>query len=131
MAKRINLEKFGISAHRRDELVSFTLQYPEWQARLRELRAVKALRNEGDAVQGGQIGNPTEAVAMQTTQYVGKVDAVERSVLKAVGKNESLYAALLRAVTQGLSYEAAQFPGGRALYYSLCAAYYVNLDRLT
>lgn len=127
--RRINLEKYGISAHRRDELVSFTLQYPEWQARLRELRGLSAVRTDSEAVQGGSPGNPTESVALRTVQYVGKVETVERAVRRTIGKDEGLYAPLLRAVTQGLTYDAADVPVGRGLYYTLCAAYYVNLDK--
>lgn len=127
--RRINLEKYGISAHRRDELVSFTLQYPEWQARLRELRGLSAVRTDSEAVQGGSPGNPTESVALRTVQYVGKVETVERAVRKAVGKDEHLFRPLLHAITSGASYESADVPIGRALYYNLVAAVYVNLDK--
>lgn len=127
--RRINLEKYGISAHRRDEQLSFTLQYPEWQARLRELRGLSAVRTDSEAVQGGSPGNPTESAALRTVQYVGKVETVERAVRRTIGKDEGLYVPLLRAVTQGLTYEAANVPVGQKLFYTLLAAYYVNLDR--
>lgn len=127
--RRISLERYGISAHRRDELVSFTMQYPEWQAKLRELRSLSAVRTDSEAVQGGSPRNPTESIAMRTVQYIGKVETVERAVKKAVGRDEWMYEPLLYAVTHGLTYEAASVPVGRGLYYTLCAAYYVNLDK--
>ena len=129
MAKRrMNLEKYGISANRRDELVAFTLQYPEWQAALRDLRSLTAVRTDAEAVQGGMPGNPTERTAIRTLEYISKVESVERAVRKAAAGNAGLYEPLLRTVTQGLSYEAAGLPVNRQLFYALVGAYYVNLN---
>ena len=45
-------------------------------------------------------------------------------------QEKALYESLLYTVTHGISHEAATMPVGRRLFFDLCAAYYVNLDRL-
>lgn len=123
MAKRrLNLERFGISAHRRNELEAFTLQYPEWQARL------CSSTNRRNAATHGEAASPNGGNAAEALRRNMKL--VEYAVLETVGRDTALYEPLLHTVTHGISSEAANMPVGRRLFFDLCAAYYVNLDRL-
>ena len=120
MAKRrLNLERFGISARRRNELEAFSLQYPEWQA---QLCAGANKRNAGEAAFSNGVDT---AEALRRKKML-----VEYAVFETVGRDAALYESLLYTVTHGISHEAATMPVGRRLFFDLCAAYYVNLDRL-
>lgn len=124
MAKRkLNLERYGISAHRRKELEAFTLQYPEWKERL-----CMGARKRNSATHGEAVcsDNGTDTASL----YGRKAALVEYAVLETVGRDIALYEPLLFTVTRGLPHEAANMPVGRKLFFDLCAAYYVNLDRI-
>lgn len=121
MAKRrLNLERFGISANRRNELIAFTLQYPEWKERL-----CLDARKHNSATESSETGSDNTI-----SLYRQKAALVEYAVLETVGRDVALYEPLLYTVTHGISHEAANMPVGRQLFFDLCAAYYVNLDRL-
>lgn len=120
MAKReIDLKKYGISDFRRDELTAYTRQYPELERKCTKLRWETENGKAKAKVEDGTFRDYVKANA--------KMLRVEWAAQIAGG--EEFSKDLLRAVTQGLTYEQSGATIGRALFYQMKAAYYVNLDR--
>lgn len=127
--RRLNLEKYGISQQRYAEMRAFCLQYPEWKERLRDIHTLSGVATDGEAVQGGKTGQPTESKAIQALQYAQKMDAVERALKQAVGDEANLYAPMLASLTRKIPYENLNIPIGRMTYFQYRTAFFVNLDK--
>lgn len=127
--RRLNLQRYGISENRYDELKAFCRQYPEWQQKIREARELSGIaQNEG--ISSGKVGNQTEQAALRALKYMDKVDAVHRAMRAAVGNNEVLFVPMLRSVTEGVRYENLNIAMSRTSYFEMRTAFFVNLDKL-
>lgn len=127
--RRLNLERYGISQERYNELRAFCLQYPEWQAKLCDIHSLSGVSTDGEAVQGGKTGQPTESKALQALRYTEKMNAVERALKQAVGDETNLYAPMLASITRKIRYENLNIPIGRMAYFQYRTAFFVNLDK--
>lgn len=128
--RRLNLEKYGISQQRYAEMRAFCLQYPEWQAALRDIRNITAVNTSNEAVQSGSVGNPTESAAIRALQYSKKIDAVERALKTVVGDEKNIYEPMLHSLTNRVKYENLDIPIGRQAFFQYRTAFFVNLDKI-
>lgn len=128
--RRLNLEKYGISQQRYAEMRAFCLQYPEWQAALRDIRNITAVNTSNEAVQSGSVGNTTESAAIRALQYSKKIDAVERALKTVVGDEKNIYEPMLRSLTHGIRYDNLDIPVSRDTYFQYRTAFFVNLDKV-
>ena len=126
----LKLERYGISKQRYSELRAFCLQYPERQTALKDIRSLSGVATDGEAVQGGKIGNPTESAALRAAQYTEKMRIVEKALSQTVGEDKNIYAPLLLSFTRGIRYENLNIPISRATYFDYRKAFFVNLDKL-
>lgn len=127
--RRLNLERYGVSRQRYNELRAFCLQYPEWQAKLRDIHSLSGVSTDGEAVQGGKTGQPTESKALQSLRYIEKMNAVERALKQAVGDETNLYAPMLASLTRKIRYENLNIPISKQTYFNFRTAFFVNLDK--
>lgn len=127
--RRLNLERYGVSQQRYNELRAICLQYPEWQAKLRDIHSLSGVSTDREAVQGGKIGQPTESKALQAIRYTEKMNAVERALKQAVGDETNLYAPMLASLTRKVRYENLNIPLGRRSFFEYRTAFFVNLDK--
>lgn len=75
----IRLEKYGISKERRNELLGFCRQYPEWKKKIADCLTVSGVkysnvpRSKTNAIQ-----HPTEDAAIKISRYQKNCDLIER-----------------------------------------------------
>lgn len=127
--RRLNLERYGVSQQRYNELRAFCLQYPEWQVKLRDIHSLSGVSTDSEAVQGGKTGQPTESKALQALRYTEKIRAVERALKQAVGDEQHIYNPLLNNLTRGTKYEYLSIPISKKNFYMYRTAFFVNLDK--
>ena len=126
--RTLNLERFGISKNRYREMKAFCLQYPEWKEKLSCLQDLKGMAN-GEAVQSGTLGNPTEAAALACMEYSERIGYVESSLEMATGSDRIMYNALLKNITKNMSFEQISPPVSRTVFFEIRTAFFVNLNR--
>lgn len=126
----LKLERYGISKYRYNELRAFCLQYPEWQAALKDIRSLSGVATDGEAVQGGTVGHPTESAALRSIRYTEKMRVVEQALKQTVGEDKNIYYPLLQSFTRGIRYENLNIPISRPTYFNFRTAFFVNLDKL-
>lgn len=127
--RRLNLERYGVSQQRYNELRAFCLQYHEWQAKLRDIHSISGVSTDSEAVQGGKTGQQTESKALQALRYTEKMNAVERALKRAVGDETNLYAPMLASLTRKIRYENLNIPISKQTYFNFRTAFFVNLDK--
>ena len=111
--RNVNLNKYGISKHRVDELKGYCLQYTEWRDKLRyEVDAVKSQEITGMPFSGG-ITNSTMNLAIQRDILFQKCQSVEQTIIQTIttlkkgntdcllynGDYKDLYDHILKSVT--------------------------------
>lgn len=128
--RRLNLEKYGITQRRYEEMRAFCLQYPEWQEKLKDIRSLRGVSTDREVVQSGMVGNPTEKAALSSMIYTQKIEAVERALKTVVGDEQGIYEPMLLNITRGVRYENINIPISRKNFFMYRTAFFVNLDKI-
>lgn len=107
--------KYWIPKHRYYELKHYCLQYPRWWKLYNSLEIKMA---EHSGIRAGELGNPTEKLALIRAECKKAMELVERCASEAFPE---LGKALLLGVTEGWSYDIlqarVQLPCSKDMYY--------------
>lgn len=122
----IKLDEYGISRARYYELLSFCRQYEEKKEKLRALRGLSAVQNDG-MPHGHDPGDPTGKKALRALQLRDDIEIVEKCVEACVV--EAAREALLANVTRGTAPEMYSIPYSRRQFYELRRRFFFLLDQ--
>ena len=146
--RNINLKKYGISAHRFEELKGYCLQYNEWRDTLKyDSNPVKGQQITGMPFVGG-ISDSTGNLAIRREMLFQKCQYVEQTMIQTIttlkkgntskllydGDYQDIYDHLMKSVTmKDMNYtyldEVMNIPIGRDAYYLFRRYFYFLLDR--
>lgn len=110
----------------------YALRYKEWKAEWELVTdTVRAIEYDGDIVQGGGAGNPTEQLAIRREELTHKIRIIEETA-EETDPEMSKY--ILLAVTdEDMTFDKLKrisgIPCGKDLYYHLRRKYYYLLAK--
>lgn len=100
--RRINLDKYGISQDRLDELRAICRQY-------------------------GTLKKKSNAGELNARK---KVEAIECALTTTTSRDPGMYKPLLTYLTRNIPFDQLEIPSNKMLFFEFRKAFYVNLDKL-
>lgn len=100
--RRINLDKYGISQDRYDELRAICRQY-------------------------GTLKKKSNAGELSARK---KVEAIEGALTTTTSRDPGMYKPLLAYLTRNIPFDQLEIPSNKKLFFEFRKAFYVNLDKL-
>ena len=119
--------KYWIPKFRYLELKNFCRQYNDWKLAIKEMSLIEA---QFAKMPSGEIGNPTEQMAMKRWKYEHNIDLINEIAYLA---DPSISKWIVKGVTENYSYEYLHYqldlPAGRDLYYDRYRRFFWLLDQ--
>ncbi len=124
----LNLSEYGISKYRVRELEAFCMQYEEKKKEIKELYTNSKVSPDV-AVQGGDVGKPTEQKAIRALQLQNDIAMVETCLKLACDGSEILIEKLKLNVTRGWGIGRLGYvPCGQRQFYNLRRKFFILLN---
>ena len=126
----LNLSGYGISKYRTRELEAFCMQYEEKKREIKELYTNSNVSPDV-AVQGGDVGKPTEQKAIRAMQLKTDISMIETCLELACDGSEVLVEKLMLNVTRGWGITRLGYiPCGQRQFYHLRRKFFVLLNEM-
>ena len=126
----LNLSGYGISKYRTRELEAFCMQYEEKKREIKELYTNSKVSPDV-AVQGGDVGKPTEQKAIRAMQLKTDISMIETCLELACDGSEVLVEKLRLNVTRHWGIERLGYiPCGKNQFYRIRAKFFVLLNKM-
>lgn len=130
-ARKLKLDKYGISGKRYKELCGFCEQYPEWKRAMAEFSYISSMQYDADKVSvGGGESDPTFEKAVKMSRFASNCQIIEETA-RAV--DADLWAFLIKAICYEvpLTYlmEVEGMPISRSAFFDKRRYFFFLLDR--